>query len=202
MGVRTRIKIGNVTNCPIAETVGADGEAHSITWTETDGNVVEQFEVKDDVPDADSVYASDGVYEITRTDRSCICESLHELGLPISNVRVEDEALYVTLYLSDTAQLKTIVERLRDEYDTVEVRQLLHDSAEFGNEEFEQVTVDYARLTDRQREVLETAYDAGYFDYPREANATDVADELGVTVSTFREHLNAAQSGILDELVE
>jgi hypothetical protein len=61
--------------------------------------------------------------------------------------------------------------------------------------------VDRERLTDRQREVLETAYRMGYFEYPRSANATEVAEELGIGLSTLAEHLAAAQEKLLAELL-
>jgi predicted DNA binding protein len=57
------------------------------------------------------------------------------------------------------------------------------------------------RLTDRQREVLRTAHEMGYFEYPRGANAGEVATALDIEPSTFTEHLNAAQSKLLDELL-
>ena len=55
-------------------------------------------------------------------------------------------------------------------------------------------------LTDPQREALRTAYEMGYFEYPRDANASEVAAALDIQRSTFTEHLNAAQSKLLDEL--
>lgn len=52
-------------------------------------------------------------------------------------------------------------------------------------------------LTDRQREVLETAFETGYYDWPREATGEDVADELGITSATFAEHIRAAEHHLL-----
>jgi len=49
--------------------------------------------------------------------------------------------------------------------------------------------------------VLETAYRMGYFEYPRSANATEVAEALGVGLSTLAERLAAAQGRLLDELL-
>ena len=71
-----------------------------------------------------------------------------------------------------------------------------------GEDDGALVPVDVGRLTDRQREVLETAYGMGYFEYPRGANASEVAGELGIEPSTLAEHLAAAQSKLLAELLE
>jgi hypothetical protein len=70
-----------------------------------------------------------------------------------------------------------------------------------GDGERDLVPVDRGRLTERQAEVLSTAYEMGYFEYPRDSNATEVAAELGIRPSTFTEHLSAAQSKLLEDLV-
>jgi len=57
-------------------------------------------------------------------------------------------------------------------------------------------------LTDRQREVLEAAYRAGYFEWPRDATAEEVAEELGITPPTLHGHLRKAQGRIVSELFE
>jgi DNA-binding CsgD family transcriptional regulator len=54
-----------------------------------------------------------------------------------------------------------------------------------------------ADLTERQREVLETAYDLGFFDVPREATTAEVADAIGVDPSTAAEHLQRAERNLL-----
>jgi len=57
-------------------------------------------------------------------------------------------------------------------------------------------------LTDRQYEVLKTAYISGFFDSPRQSTGSDVADTLDVSQPTVTEHLRAAQRRILDHLFE
>lgn len=52
-------------------------------------------------------------------------------------------------------------------------------------------------LTDRQREVIRTAYDRGYYEVPREATTADVAAELNVDPSTVAEHLQRAERNLL-----
>jgi len=56
-------------------------------------------------------------------------------------------------------------------------------------------------LTDRQREALQTAYRQGYFDVPRETTAGECAMTLGVSQSTFSQHLNVALRKVLDALL-
>ena len=56
-------------------------------------------------------------------------------------------------------------------------------------------------LTVRQREVLETAYRAGYFSWPRESTAEEVAEALGIARSTVHAHLRKSEQTILSELL-
>lgn len=48
-------------------------------------------------------------------------------------------------------------------------------------------------LPPRQREVLQTAYDIGYYDVPRAATRDDVAKQVGIAPSTASEHLQKAE---------
>lgn len=57
-------------------------------------------------------------------------------------------------------------------------------------------------LTERQREVLRTAFEMGYYEWPRDCTGEDVADELGITPATFSEHVFAAERKILAFLFE
>jgi hypothetical protein len=52
-------------------------------------------------------------------------------------------------------------------------------------------------LTERQREVVRTAYELGYYEVPRETTTEDVASELGVDASTVTEHLQRAERNLL-----
>lgn len=54
-------------------------------------------------------------------------------------------------------------------------------------------------LTDRQYEVIQTAYDMGYYEVPREASTADLAAELDLDPSTVAEHLQRAERNLLAE---
>jgi len=57
-------------------------------------------------------------------------------------------------------------------------------------------------LTDRQRAALDAAYFMGYFDWPRESSGPEVADTLGVSSSTFHQHLRKAEAKLLDAVFQ
>lgn len=54
-----------------------------------------------------------------------------------------------------------------------------------------------AGLSKRQLEVVEAALNAGYYDWPRGADAETVASQLDITHPTFLEHLRKAEKKLL-----
>lgn len=59
-----------------------------------------------------------------------------------------------------------------------------------------------AGLTDRQRSVLETAYEEGYYDWPRDHTAEEVAESLGIASATLHQHLRAAEHALVSSFVD
>jgi len=59
-----------------------------------------------------------------------------------------------------------------------------------------------ARLTDRQREVLEAAVRLGYYEVPRQATYEDIAEVCDCTVGTVGEHLNRIEASIIGATVD
>lgn len=55
-----------------------------------------------------------------------------------------------------------------------------------------------SKLTTKQLAVLETAYNNGYFQIPRETSASELAAELDVAQSTFSERLRTAERALLE----
>ncbi|MEF8814612.1 MAG: bacterio-opsin activator domain-containing protein [Halovenus sp.] len=58
------------------------------------------------------------------------------------------------------------------------------------------------QLTDKQHEVLRTAYLRGYFSWPRGSTAEECADELGIAQPTFSQHIRTAQEKVLGRLFD
>lgn len=59
-----------------------------------------------------------------------------------------------------------------------------------------------ADLTDRQLQALRTAHARGYFEWPRDVRADEVAADLEVSTPTFAQHLRVAERKLLDTLFE
>lgn len=52
-------------------------------------------------------------------------------------------------------------------------------------------------LTDRQRDVVAEALARGYYEWPRQINNGELADELGISRATLHEHLRKAEKKLL-----
>ena len=57
-------------------------------------------------------------------------------------------------------------------------------------------------LTDRQQQVLRAALYGGYFQSPRRSTATEIANALSLTQSTFSYHLRNAQQTLFERLFD
>ncbi|WP_202614433.1 helix-turn-helix domain-containing protein [Halostella litorea] len=130
----------------------------------------------------------------------CACELVESRGCPVRHLQVEDGVIVLSFVAGDVADLRETVADLRERFDEISLRRLTRSNRPEAGDDL--TLLDHARLTERQREVLETAHGMGYFDHPKEANATEVSDTLGINRSTFSEHLSAAQSKLLDSLLE
>jgi len=97
-------------------------------------------------------------------------------GVATLTVVGESDALQETLESLPTA-VDVTVERVGD-YDW---RQSLFDPS----------------LTDRQREAVQAAVDAGYYTVPREGSVEAVADTLDCSTSTAAEHLRKAEQAVV-----
>ncbi len=217
-GICVKLAVDVATACPVAELSAAEGGEDrespvisDVTWTQaTDGTVTEEFRVDaavaddhpDAVPAADPVMevGDERVYQFTRdADAGCACDIVERLDCPITDVHASDGTLVLTLHLPDIDRLREIVTALDDAADRVSVRYLVRSNAD-ADDRRDTVVVDRGALTERQTEVLRTAYRLGYFEYRGGANASQVAAALDITDSTFAEHLSKAQSRLLEEV--
>jgi predicted DNA binding protein len=204
-GVRTELAFRNASACPLAEaSAGTDATLTEVSWAAGEsGPVTEQFSASADIEGLEPIfdYGSQQVYEIERDrETTCICEHIKsELG-PLRSAYARNGDLHVTLHTADLESLRGLIADLGEEFGDVSLEYLVQGRTDA--DESALVPVDLRRLTDRQQEVLETAHGMGYFEYPRAANASEVAAELEIEPSTFAEHLSAAQRKLFEELMQ
>ncbi len=197
--------------CHVAEHATEEWTATNIERSYLDEEVVEEFTLTGDGSadppeiDADGVeqvfaFGGEYIYRIRRpADSGCICECIEASGSVVRDITVTAESLQVTFLVADTATLQAVIGELRERGDCVRLRRLV-DSSPDGKSESAHL-LDPSVLTSRQQEILEIAYDMGYFQHPRDATAGEVADHLDIATATFTEHLAAAQRNLLGDFL-
>jgi predicted DNA binding protein len=200
-GVLATVAVRDPACCPVTS-LSEGGRVQSVSQGQpTDGTI--PVEVTTDGPvtqdeDADRVFSYDDetVYRLEReANRGCACERIETHGCPVRDIRAEGGELILQFIANDIGTLRGVIKTLRNRASSVSIRCLRHSDDEDGTEP---VFVDKGAFTERQREVLRTAHEMGYFERPKRANAGDVAAELDIAPSTFAEHLAAAQTKLMD----
>ncbi|ARS90404.1 bacterio-opsin activator domain-containing protein [Natrarchaeobaculum aegyptiacum] len=122
--------------------------------------------------------------------------TLTEYGMTVVDAVFADGVATITAECAADADLRTIVDGLRASFPDSEVvskretERAVQTAREFrdGLEE---------RLTDRQEAALRAAYFGGYYDWPRESTAEEVADAMGISSPTLHNHLRKGQHELL-----
>nr|WP_227379521.1 helix-turn-helix domain-containing protein [Haladaptatus halobius] len=149
----------------------------------------------------DEVFSDDtkSVYRYTHDNDKCPCMRVPNHGCPVRDLRANSGQLILSFITPDLETLRSVVADLGESCENVTIRQLTRSSATDNGRSL--LFVDRTEFTDRQYEALETAHEMGYFDSPKESNSKEVADEMGISVATFVEHLSVAQTKLLDQIL-
>jgi predicted DNA binding protein len=106
----------------------------------------------------------------------------------------EDSRLSVVASVRDWNHLKTVATTIEDEHGSLElVATTQTESIGFplgGNKIRQNMS---GKLSDAQLEVLEMAYQMGYFKVPQEVTAEEIANELDISRSTLSERLRRVE---------
>ncbi|WP_408959398.1 helix-turn-helix domain-containing protein [Natrinema sp. 74] len=214
-GIRAEVKIDEPADCVVAQaSAETSGRVHSVSKSTNPSapeRVTEEF-MLEPTTDPDEIdvdadlsssfsYGSSAIYRFERDlGCGCPCECIEAHDCPVTDVRTTGSALYLTFHAPDMHGLQAVIGELRERYATLDVQRLLRSQRDHTEQNL--VFVDRSMLTDRQADVLETAHRMGYFEHPKRANAGDVADELGISGTTLTEHLAAAQTKLLNAILD
>ncbi|WP_049901036.1 bacterio-opsin activator domain-containing protein [Halococcus agarilyticus] len=177
-----------------------------VTVTGTDPDTV--LDLADEREDIEATLVSehdgeDGTEAVFRlvSDGSSSTVSLAEQGGVIrEGVAAEGEGRLV-FELPQDADVRAIVAAITEQYpDTELVAQRERERTGTRGAEFRAALDD--ALTDRQTEVLETAYLSGFFEWPRPIDGEEIADSLGIAGPTFHEHVRTGEAKLLESYFE
>ena len=117
-----------------------------------------------------------------------------EHGGHFERTSIVDDQANILIHLGENTSAKRIEAGLGDAYGNVSMTMVQTDPSEETSER----SGNHTPLTDRQQQVLELAFQIGYFERPRGKNAEEIATMLDISRSTFTQHLRAAQRKILE----
>jgi PAS domain S-box-containing protein len=130
-----------------------------------------------------------------RFGESPLLGSLAEAGVKLRSAVADGGTGRLVVEAPQDADVRELADRVRDVYPDAElVAQRERDRSVV---EFDVPGGPIETLTDRQREALETAYHAGYFEWPRESTAQEVAESMGIAAPTLNRHFRRAQKQLL-----
>ncbi|WP_255150818.1 bacterio-opsin activator domain-containing protein [Halorarius halobius] len=136
-------------------------------------------------------------------EESCPALELAELGAVPRDVVGRHGEGRIVAEVPPHRTASTVAAAFLETYPETELtakRETERTSPVFTSHEFDQLVDE--RLTDRQREVLEAAYEAGYYERPRETTGEELAERLDIAASTFTQHVRAAERNLLSILYE
>lgn len=157
-----------------------------IEITPTDAEIVTQHQ-------------DDCMVKVTINEYS-IAHVLAEAGGSIRSIEVIDGEVRVRANVPTTVDAGDVLERIRGIVDIEflsrkEIQRTARTDTEFRS------SVE-RRLTQRQLDVLETAFNAGFFEQPRENSGEDIAEILDIAAPTFHQHLRVGERKLLEALFD
>ncbi|WP_058994737.1 PAS domain S-box protein [Haloarcula sp. CBA1127] len=141
---------------------------------------------------------SSGVIELQVTET--VQSLLLDVGARCRTVVADDGALSITVEAPPDADSRAIRDAVSDR---------VPDSTLTAKQECDQAdnildaeTDPRNHLTDRQEEVLRRAFLTGYYAWPRDTNAEQLAERLGIASPTLHQHLRRAHRNLIDAVFD
>lgn len=181
-----------------------DGSVSMYTRTDADREYV--FDLAADAAEVESisVIASTDETLLARVDTvpgANFFEVADTYGITLYSATAQDGASRLIVGAPSNADVREYLNVLSEaigEIDLVAIRE--HSTATpIGTSTHEALD---GRLTDRQYEVLLTAYHGGFYGWPREQTSEELADSLGISQPTFAQHLRAAEGTAFELLLD
>ncbi|GAA0234890.1 helix-turn-helix domain-containing protein [Haladaptatus pallidirubidus] len=209
-GVHAQVEVRGAEGCP-ASLVSEECAVESVTvsqhGTPETTKVIGELTIdsagdaQTELRKADEVFTDDSksVYRYSHANGDCPCARVPKHGCPIRDLRVDAGQLVFSFIAPNLETLREVVSDLQSCCAGVTVRRLTRSDSLDDTRSL--LFVDRSAFTERQYDVLRTAHEMGYFESPKESNSEAVADELGISVATFVEHLSVAQTKLLEQIL-
>lgn len=128
------------------------------------------------------------------TAEECLASKTTALGASLQSMRVSKRSCELVVSVPRECDHRQFVGQVQELFGGAELK-AERDST--PPDRMPWVTLLADTLTDRQRDVLKTAYHAGYFDENRKRTGSEIAESIGIAQPTFSRHMRAAQRNLL-----
>ncbi|MFC6942587.1 histidine kinase N-terminal 7TM domain-containing protein [Salinirubellus sp. GCM10025818] len=167
-------------------------------------DIAETAETIDEIPTS-RVVGDDAsnVVEFTITEGSPLLAFVGGKG-NVRTIHADEQTCTVVVEIASGSETRSTLERVREHCPTASLAAKQdHDRSTSTETNQVPATVDSLEsLTDRQLEVLEAAYRGGYFRWPRDATAEEVAESLGISSPTLHKHLRHGEARVFEALFD
>ncbi len=158
------------------------------------------LETAGDVPGIGSIdrlsEAAAPIYLIAPTV-DCAVSRAATLGVSFRSMRLAADSCELVVAIRRERNRRQFLEEVRELFGEAELRA---ERDATPTEGMPWTTLLAETLTDRQQDVLKTAYHAGYFDKKRKRTGSEIAESLGMAQPTFSRHIRAAQRNLLSAI--
>ena len=134
------------------------------------------------------------LFEFLVTDAGFLSD-LARHGVRSQTVTFEGDRSRIVAVVPSTVDPGTLVDDLRARWPGLELagRGIEHEAATASS-----AFLLTSELTAAQQEAVEAAYEAGFFEWPRDSTSEDIAAALGISQPAFAQRLRAAESKLFD----
>ena len=138
---------------------------------------------------------TEALFELQLADASVLLP-LVEFGSAVESLIATDGSGSVTIRVPPQSDPRTIIDTIQSSFPdiTVTAKRKVDDKVQSVSSFKRRLE---ETLTTRQLDVLETALASGYFEWPRDSTAEQVADSLGIAAPTFHEHLRSGERKLM-----
>ncbi|WP_336337074.1 PAS domain-containing protein [Haloarcula brevis] len=198
------VSVSNAYNCRVEVVESVDIGSNHLLYLSVDGGpaaaVAERLGSRAAVVDSRVVRADDDGGTIELRVPETIQSLLLDVGACRRTVVADGGTLSITIEAPPDADSRTIRETL-----TTLVPDLTLTAKRECERARDAVAADTdpsENLTDRQQEVLRTAFLTGYYAWPRDTDAEQLAEALGIASPTLHQHLRRAQRNLVEAVFD
>ncbi|WP_280537119.1 bacterio-opsin activator domain-containing protein [Halopenitus sp. POP-27] len=148
--------------------------------------------------DADGAAGTGGVLRLRLTS-PFLALDLADHGAVVREATADPDSATLVVAVPDGIGLRRVTELVRETFSDVELRSKRTLDRSPDHDRSARVLAD---VTDRQLEVVQTAYYSGFFESPREHTGEEVADTLDISPPAFYRHVRTVQRKVFTALFE